>query len=136
MADYSTSDAILDSHRNRNDSPGEVLLTPSNDAAITVAAGATYTSPAVNLLGNGNLIGYSDVSGLGTSKMKLSIYMRTTKLKNQQQYTYASQSSLTFDPVLMNSGAEIYTDNTVMEVAASTANTSVITVNGLSLGVS
>ena len=120
-------------------SKGEVLLVGPT-ANISLAAGATYNSPSVNLLGSRSLVGFQDITNLGSNEMQSSIYMKTSTLNAIQYYTYTSSGGYQgYDPVLSNSGAGnsgIYTDQTYYSVQANPANTQAIIINGLALGVS
>ncbi len=117
---------------------GEVLLVGPS-ANISLAAGATYNSPSINLLGNRTMIGFQDVSGLGTSTAQSWIYVATTKLTNKQVYTYASSGSYQgFNPVLNNTNggnSGIYTSDVYYSIEADASNTAALTINGISLGV-
>ena len=123
----------------KNTTHGEILLIGPN-ANISLAAGATYNSPTVNLLGSRSLVGFQDISNLGVNEMQSWIYMKTSTLNAIQYYTYASSGGYQgYDPVLSNSGAGnsgIYTDQTYYSVQANPANTQAIIINGLALGVS
>lgn len=120
-------------------SPGEILLIGPN-AGVSVAAGTTYITPSVNLLGQRGLVGFMDVSGLSgtTVVMSVSILMKTSLLKNSQFYTYASSNSIAYNAVLYNGGggsSRIFTKDTCMSFAAPSTNTAAFTINGASLGV-
>ena len=117
---------------------GEVLLVGPN-AGISLAAGATYNTPSINLLGNRTMIGFQDVSGLGSNTVQSWIYIATTKLTNKQVYTYCSSGGYQgYNPVLTNGGGSnggIYTSNVYYTLEANASNTAAVTVNGISLGV-
>jgi hypothetical protein len=122
-------------------SPGEVLVVGPN-AAISVAPGITYNSPYMNLVGNRDFVTFTDVSGLsGTSAtMILNTLIKTSLLTNQQYYTYATSGSspIAFNPVLQNSGggnSGIYTPLLMVQIVATSSNTTDFTINGIELGV-
>lgn len=116
-------------------SPGEVLLVGPS-AGISIAAGATYTSPAYNALGMRGVAYFTDLA-LYPNQVTSNLSAYTSLLTNPQPiFICGNTTAQNWNPTGASFSMTGIPTNTVkVSLSADSANTAAVTINGISLGV-
>ena len=115
-------------------SPGETLLVgPSAD--ISIAPGASYTTPSFNALGN-RMIGYfMDASLSSTATVSSTLIAQSQLLTNQQSMYITGAGQEDYNTNGWTNQSAVMTGTYAVTFYAASGNTTDATINGVSVGI-